>query len=229
MKDSDIVSKILTIPSTLDEIKKTKDIVDGFIIGIKDMSVNMNLEIDDLSILNEIKDKDIFISINKNIHNTELDKLKQILKDLNNYKIKGVLYSDVALVNLSKKFKLNYDLVWSSEHSVTNYNTINYYNSLGVKYAYLSSDITIEEVKEIKKNTKSKLLFNIFGYLPMFVSRRHIVKNYLNYFNLNDNSTINYIEKEDKVYPIIDNKTHTSVYSNNILNGIKAYLDLDLD
>ena len=67
-------------------------------------------------------------------------------------------------------------------------------------------------------------MINLFGYLPMFVSKRHIVKNYLDYFKLNDNSKVNYMEKEDKVYPIIDNSIATEVYSNNILNGIKYSL-----
>lgn len=225
----DYMKKIITIPSSLEEIENTKNIVDGFIIGIKDMCVNTNFCISDLSILESIKDKDIFISLNKNMHNSDLDKLKEILLDLNNYNIKGVLYYDVGAYNIYKSLDLNYDLVWASEHLVTNYNTINYWNELGVKYAYLSSDITEEEIITISKNCKSKLMVNLFGYLPMFVSKRHIVKNYLEYFNLNDDSNINYIEKEDNIYPIIDNNTGTYVYSSNILNGIKSYLNIDVD
>jgi len=57
----------------------------------------------------------------------------------------------------------------------------------------------------------------------MFVSKRHIVKNYLEYFNLKDNSKINYIEKENSIYPIIDNNIGTIVYSNNVLNGLDYY------
>ena len=72
------MSKILTIPNGLDEINKTINLVDGFIIGIKDMSVNVNyyLSIDDFDILNSIP-KDIFISLNKN--NRKL--IKTVIKD----------------------------------------------------------------------------------------------------------------------------------------------------
>ena len=55
------------------------------------------------------------------------------------------------------------------------------------------------------------------------------MNNYLDYFSLNDNSKINYIEKEDKVYPIVDNNIGTICFNNNILNGIRAYLDLNID
>jgi putative protease len=224
------MSKILTIPSSLDEINQTKDKVDGFIIGIKDMSVNVNYYIDynNLDILNNIN-KDIFIALNKNMYNSDLDIVKDILIKLNNYNIKGILYYDIGVLNIYNSLNLNYDLVWAQEHLTTNYNTINYWNEKGAKYAYLSSDITEEEIVEISKNTKSKLIVNLFGYLPMFVSKRHIVKNYLEYFNLSDNSNINYIEKEDKVYPIIDNNVGTQVYSNNILNGIRSKINLDVE
>jgi putative protease len=220
--------KILTYPKNIDEINKTKCLVDGFIIGIKDMSVNANMYIEDLNILSTI-DKDIFICLNKNMHNNDLDKLKEILIELNKYNIKGVLYYDIAVLSIYKSLDLNYDLVWAQEHLTTNVATINYYNSFGVNYTYLSSDITEDEIIEISKNTKSKLIVNLFGYLPMFVSKRHIVKNYLEYFNLNDNSSVNYMTKESKTYPIIDNNVGTSVYSANILNGIRTSLNIDVD
>lgn len=225
------MSKIITIPTNIDEINKIKDMVDGFIIGIKDMCVNTNmvLNIDELYILNDFNSKDIFISINKNLHNKDLITLEKILIELNKYDIKGVIYYDVAVLSIYKKLNLNYDLIWAQEHAATNYHSINYWNSFGVKYTYLSSDITEEDIIKISEESKSKLLVNLFGYLPMFVSKRHIVKNYLDYFNLKDNSNINYIEKEDKVYPIIDNNIGTSVYSANILNGIKSYLNINVE
>lgn len=225
------MSKIITIPSTSFEISKTKDIVDGFIIGIQDMSVNtnFNISINNMSILNDITDKDIFISLNKNMHNCDLDKIKNILIKLNDYNIKGVLFYDIAVLNIYNSLDLNYDLVWACEHLSTNYETINYWNDFNVNYAYLSSDITENDIKDISLKSKCTLMINMFGYLPMFVSKRHIVRNYLEYFNLHDNSDINYIEKEDKIYPIVDNQIGTFCYSNNILNGIKSYLNINVE
>ena len=226
----DFMSKILTIPSSIEEIKKTIDMVDGFIIGIKDMSINVNYYIDvsDFDLLNHI-DKDVFICLNKNMHNNDLSKVKEILIKLNNYNIKGVIYYDIGVLNIYNSLDLNYDLVWAQEHLTTNYNTINYWNKFGVNHTYISSDITEKEIIDISENSRSKLMVNLFGYLPMFVSKRHIVKNYLEYFNLSDNSKVNYIEKENNIYPIIDSDIGTCVYSNNILNGIKTKLNIDVE
>lgn len=223
------MKKLLLIPKSLDEINKTKDIVDGFIIGIKNYSVNMNLYID----INDIKDlptdKELFISLNKNFNSTDIKNIEKLLLDLNNYNIKGVLFYDVGVLNIYNRLDLNYDLVLSQEHLSTNYNTINFYYDNGVNYAYLSSDITKEEIDIIKKNTKTKIMVNAFGYLPMFVSKRHIVKNYLDNFKLKDSSKINYIEKEGNIYPIIDTLDGTYVYSANIQNGLIDLIDIDYD
>ena len=220
--------KKIIIPDNIKQITDTIDLSDGYIIGINGFSVNTNynISIDELaSIIDLFRGKELFISLNKNIENNDLDKLKDILLKLNNYPIKGVLYSDVCFLNF--KELLNYDLVWAQEHLTLNYETINYWFDFGVNYTYISSDITLEDIIKIKKNTKSKLLVNIFGYLPMFVSKRHIVKNYLNKFHINDKSNIYYMEKEQEVYPIIDNEFSTQVYSSKVLNGIKELNTLE--
>ena len=158
------MGKILVLPNSLDDINILKDKVDGFIIGIEGLSINSNYNISDLSILNTIMDKDIFIYMDKNLHNNDLENVRDILIELDNYNIKGVLYYDVAVLNIYKNLDLKYDLVWSQEHATTNYNTINYWYDEGVKYTFLSSDITLDEIKDIvnKINDDS---FRIFTYV----------------------------------------------------------------
>ena len=225
------MKKLIIIPNSKEIIDKTRKEIDGFIIGIENLCTNICFCInkDNINILNELKDKEIFISINKNISDNELDLVKDYLILLNNYSIKGILIYDIGIFNLYKKLDLNYEIYWSQEHLTTNYASINYWNNEGFNGVYLSNDITKEEIKEILDNIDCKTMMTIFGYIPMFVSKRHIVDNYLDYFSLNDNSKINYIEKEDKLYPIVDNNIGTICFNSNILNGIRAYLDLNID
>ncbi len=221
------MSKILIIPSD----NNLNNESDGYIIGLKILSVNMPVyfELDELvEFIKKIKDnnQEVFISLNKNMHNGDLKYLEEVMQTLNGLNIDGVLYYDIGVVNIWKRLKLDYELVWAQEHLTTNYLTCNYWYDKGVKYAYLASEITTDEILEIKENTEMKLMIPIFGYLPMFVSKRHAVKNYLDYFNLKDNSDINYITKESKVYPIVDDENGTTVYSSSILNGIGETLKL---
>ena len=217
--------KTLVIPSSLKIIDKLN--CDGVIIGIKDLSINMPcyFEVDDLNKIN----KEVFVCLNKNIHNNELELLEKTLIKLKDYKIKGIIFYDIAVVNLVKKLNLDFDLVWSQEHMTNNYYTVNFWNSNNVKYTWVSNDITLREMKEIKDNTESKLMVTLFGYIPMMASRRHLVKNYLNTFNLKDESKINYIEKEGNTYPLIDEKHGTICYTSFILNGLKEKLLLNYD
>ncbi|MEG2322092.1 MAG: U32 family peptidase [Bacilli bacterium] len=214
--------KTLIIPTTL---AQTKLDCDGVIIGLKGLSVNMPNYFD-ITDLKKIKNKEIFICLNKNMHNNELKLLEETLIKLNDYPIKGVLFYDFAIPNL--KDKLNYDLVWNQEHMTNNYYTINYLKELGINYTFVSSDITLREMQEIKQNSTSKLLVTLFGYLPLFTSKRPLVNNYLKTFNLKDTAKTNYLEKEGHLYPIVSDD-QTVLYSDFILDGLKESLELNYD
>ena len=224
--------KLILIPNSIHNILNLHNKVDGFILPIKDLSVNYNyyIDINELDdIMPKLKDKDVFISLNKNMHNKDLKILKETLLKLEKYDIKGIIYYDVALVNMKKELNLKNDLVWGAEHLVNNYGTINYWHQEGVDYAYLSSEITKNEILEIKKNTNSKLMMNIFGYVPIFTSKRNLVNNYLETFDKEKISNIYYMYKEGVTYPLMDTSNGTTAYSGFILNGVKEYFDLDLD
>lgn len=226
--------KLLITPNSIKQVKELINEIDGIIVGLDGLCINMPYnfsydEIKELIKLCNTNNKEIFISLNKNMFNKDLEYLKHTLLELEKEKINGILYYDIALVNFKEELNLKNDLVWNQEHLTTNYLTSNYWNEHGAKYAYLSSDITLDEINEIKKNVKSKIMVTLFGYLPMFVSRRHLVKNYLDTFNLKDDSKINYIEKENKVYQIIDTEDGTVAYSEKVLNGINEVLKMDAD
>lgn len=218
--------KILTIPST----KSEEILTDGVILGIQDLSVNLPfyIQVDDLNQYKNLKKegKKIFIMLNKNMHNKDLEQLRKVMIELEQYSIDGVFYYDISVVNLKKELRVSYPIIWSQEHMTTNAGTCNFWASHGVEGAYLSSEITLEEIKEIRRNTDISLFVNIFGYLPMFDSKRHLVKNYLECFQLEKNGDLYYLEKEGNTYPIVDDKNGTTVYSAHILNAIKEVLEL---
>ena len=211
------------IASTINNIKQAqniKDYIDAYLVPIKDFSINYpnTFKLEEIKTIKNLK-KQVFVIINKNIHNNELTSLENLLKQIETLNIEGIIFYDISIVNISQKLKLKTKLVWNQEHLATNYGTVNYWYEKGVKYAYLSSELTKREIDEIKNNTKAKLFVNIFGYLPMFTSRRHLVQNYLDTFNLNAQNNIQTINKEEKDYKINDTNNGTVVYSNYILNA----------
>lgn len=210
---------IAAIINNINQAVDVKEYVDAYLLPIKTFSINY-LNTFTIEEIKEIKklNKEIFIIVNKNIHNNELKELEGTLKKIDKLNIQGIIFYDIAIVNLKQKLSLKTALVWAQEHLTTNYGTINYWQEKNVDYAYLSSELTKREIEEIRKNTKVKLFVNIFGYIPMFTSKRHLVNNYLETFGLKSYGK-NTIFKEEKTYPIVDTKNGTTVYSNYILNA----------
>lgn len=199
---------------------------DALIIGLKDFSVNMfAMSFEEIKNIVNNKKQEIFIGINKNIHDNEIEELEKYLQEFSNMNIDGIFYADVSLVQINKEKNLNLNLIWSQEHLICNYHTINYWLNEGVSGVFISNDITKREILEISDNVNCLKFVQVFGYVPIYVSRRHAVKNYFDAFGINKDKELNYISKEGKDYPIVDKEIGTEVYSNNILNALEDSLD----
>ena len=219
----------LVIPSNINQINKINDYVDGYILNIDNLStLSINTyNIDEIKNIKEKTNKKIFVRINKNILNSELDLLNDYINQLNNINIDGIMFYDLAILN--NKDKINTNLIWDSEHATTNYLTINYYNKEGVTGTYISSDITKEDIIKIKNQTNQILFINIFGYLPIFNSYRPLINNYKKTFDLNSNNNY-YLEKENKRYKIVEKPNNTFMYSDKIFSGLSYLSDFkDID
>lgn len=207
----------LFIPKNIDEVYNLKEYYDGLILSLENLSINYpTFTYEEIKkITTDLKNKKIFINLNKNIYNEELDLLKETIKKIDDLEIDGIFYYDLSVANIPSK----HNLVWSVCHMTTNYKTCEFWHKRGVKYTFLSNEITLEEIKEISKNTNMELMIQVFGYIPIFASKRNIVKNYIKTFDLKDTSKVNYIKHEEELYPIINNK-ETVVYNSKILNAI---------
>lgn len=213
-----------------EQIETLKEYTDAFLFGIQGLSVNTTnpISLEEVKkIVIEYPNKEFFISLNKNMHNEDLPLLRKTLKELNELPVCGILFYDVAVVRIKKEEKLSLPLIWAAEHLTTNFNTIQFFKEYKVCGTLLSSDITLREILEIRKNTEGTLIVPIFGYQSMMVSRRHLLKNYYKAFDINPSKEKMYIEKEGKKYPIFDTKEGTFVYSSDILNGNAEYETLE--
>lgn len=222
--------KKIIMPRSKREIENTSLYADGFLLGIEKLSINTpyNFEEQELFlILEEIKDKEVFIALTKNMHNDDLKYLEEIMIKLEKYDVK-ITYYDIAVVNIKERLKLKNDLVWNQEHLTNNYITSNFWFNHGAKYMITSSEITKREVNEIYENSNCKIIVPVFGYIPMFASKRHLVKNYLDTFKIKDDSKIYYMKHNEDLYPIID-KEITTAYSSNVLSVIDQLHEIKAD
>lgn len=219
------MSKILVVPSRLTEIEKLNSKkIDGLIFSIENLSVNNSLFItmDQLKrILPSINpDFEICISLNKIMHNKDLEVLEQTLKELSKLNVSKIFFYDLSVLNISKRLKLKIDLVVSQDHLNASLNTNNFYYNRGIKYSLITNDITLDEVLSIKKDSPIKIIMTIYGYLPIFYSRRYLISSYLEYINKSISEDFYYIKDKDDYYLIKEEENGTTIYTKNPINLI---------
>lgn len=201
----------------------------SFIVGLKDYSVNyLEFTVEEIK---ELKEKypniEIFVSVNKNIFNDEVEELEKNLIVLDKLDIKGVLFYDLAILSIVKKLSLNLPLCWHQTHMVTNYNTCNYYYGKGCKYAYLSSEITALEMEEISKKTEISLMALFMGHPIVSHSKRMLLSNYFENYQYPKEEKDYLIKSNDSAnYYVKESSNGTSIIYGNIVNGSKYLLNL---
>ena len=178
--------KIVSMPTDISNLKQSLLYCDCFVVGIKDFSIGHNFyltleELEKLIPMLKNNSKEIFISLNKIIHNKDIPKLEELIIALNKLDIDGILYGDIALINIVKRLNLKVPLIWSQSHLITNYHTCNFWYKKGIKMGVISEEVTIKEILEINNNTNMKLIVPIYGFLTMFLSKRKLLSNYFNF------------------------------------------------
>ena len=205
------------------------DYTNSFIIGLKDFSINyQEYSKEEIKKLKEdYPNIELFVSINKNIFNSDLKLLEENLDYLSKLDINGVLFYDLSVLSIVNRKKLNIPLVWAQEHMPTNYNTCNYYYDRGCEYVFISSEITASEIKEIKENSKIKIISFMFGYPDVSFSKRKLLTNYFLYNNSNKLSDWYTISNDDNnKYLIKESKLGTRILYGKVLNGVRPFYDL---
>lgn len=212
--------KILVKP--MGKIEDYKNI-DGLILPLKGYSVDyLNYyTIDEIREIRNKFTKEIFIVINRMIFNNDIDYLRKILKEIDILNVTGIFFYDLAILQLKKELDLKTDLVWNASHMTTNYKTCDYYYNKGVKYAYLSNEITFNEVISINEKSKIISMFSLVCYPVVATSFRYLVSNYNGVYRLKGNNSLEILERvtNDK-YRLYESEFGTSFKYGKILNNL---------
>ena len=218
----------------LSEFRKKSSIdmtyCDGAILALKDYSVMgkdyYTLEEIEKIVSNNL-DKDIFVSLNRNFFNADISYLKDILLRLENSKVKGILFYDLAILQLKKELNLKIPLVWNQTHMVNNYKTCDYYFSRGVEYALLGKEITLDEVVEIIKKSSIKCMVEVVGCASVAFSKRKLLTNYYTDLGKEVKNELNISERvSNDNYIVKEENSGTGFYKEKITNGTGIIKDL---
>jgi putative protease len=209
------------------------DKCDGFIVGIKNFSwfIPYEVTIDKLKdVVSKVKEKNkkIFVGLNKLMYNQDIPLLKEYLLVIDALDIDGIIYDDLSILKLSIDSGIKTPLIWFGVHFFTNHFTANYWYKKGVKGGILSTEITLDHIKEIRCNTNMTMMMYGYGYLPMFVSSRPLISSYLKYIGKPKEHNLYHMYEEQRKssYPTYEKENGTIILSSDIINTIDELPDI---
>ena len=204
--------------------------IKGLIIGVKGLSTYpFELSIEDIITIADNTDKEITVSMNKMIHNKDLELVREVLTKVKDSNIKKIMFYDLGVFKICKDMNIEKELILSQEHLNASNNSNEFYYNKGISNTYVTSDITCEEILEIKDNTKMNIYYTVYGYLPIFYSRRNLLSNYFKYIDEDMTDDTYYIFNNNLRYMIKEYSYGTIIYSPlvNLINELDRIKNVD--
>ena len=158
---------------------------DACYIGGRDFSLRANAKNFSIEEMEEATNfahnlgKKVYVTVNIAFHNSNEDKILDYLKELERIKVDALIVSDVLVIDLINKNKLNLKVHISTQASTLNIETVKFWKSLGVERVVLARELSREEIKEIIDKTGIEVECFIHGAMCSSYSGRCVLSNYL--------------------------------------------------
>jgi len=128
----------------------------------------------------KVRKKKIYVTLNIYAHNRHLKEIEKHLKFLKKLKIDGVIVSDPGIIRLVKKYLPKTEIHLSTQANATNWQAVKFWAEQGVRRVVLAREVTLAEIKEIKKNVpKMELEYFVHGAMCMSYSGRCILSKWM--------------------------------------------------
>ncbi|WP_297281105.1 U32 family peptidase [uncultured Anaerococcus sp.] len=122
----------------------------------------------------------VHITMNIVPHDNDMDGLEDYLKFLDQVGVDALIISDPGIFMIAKELT-DIDLHISTQASVTNSATVNFWYSMGAKRVILARELSLEEIIDIRQNTPRDLEIEVFihGAMCISYSGRCLLSNYM--------------------------------------------------
>ena len=205
------------------------DSIDGIILPLEGYSVeSINyFTIDEIEDIVKNSNVEVFVKLNRNFFNDDIEPLKEVLKKLDLLKVSGIFFYDLGVLQIHKELELSVPLIWNQTHMVNNYRTCDYYYSKGVEFALLGKEITLDEIIEIIKKSKITSMVEVVSRPSVAFSYRKLVSNYYKDLGKEGSNELTIKEKvTDTNYDLYEDSNGTSFFMDVVTNGTSIIKDL---
>jgi len=148
--------ELLAPAKNLKAIKAASKYADSVYFGIKRFNMRMRSENFNLEELNKIvdfcekMDLKTYLTTNILIYDNELNSLNQIIEGAKNSGVDAVIVHDFAAIMIAKEINIPFHI--STQCNVSNSLSAKFYENLGAERIILARELSLEKIKEIKRN-----------------------------------------------------------------------------
>lgn len=142
---------------------------DAVFIGGKQFSLRAkasNFEIKDIAegvTFAHAHNAKVFITVNIYPHNEDLDGLDEYLKDLDSVGVDAILVSSPYIVQRCIDLNLKFEVHLSTQQSAANIKACEFWESIGVKRIVLAREMDVDQIAELRKNSRLPIEIFIHG------------------------------------------------------------------
>lgn len=115
----------------------------------------------------------VYVTANILAHNKDLEGVREYFKELKEFKeLKpdALIISDPAIFTIAREILPDMELHISTQANNTNYGTYNFWYRLGAKRVVTARELSLEEIKEIRKNIPQDMEIETFVHGAMCIS-----------------------------------------------------------
>ena len=114
--------------------------------------------------------KKIYITINILPHDSDFEGLDEYIKSLDDLGVDAIIVADLGVLRVAKRVAPNLAIHISTQANVTNSETAKFYADLGVKRIILARELSLEEIKTMRKSLPEDVELECFAHGAMCIS-----------------------------------------------------------
>ncbi|MBR5524415.1 MAG: U32 family peptidase [Clostridia bacterium] len=133
------------------------------------------------SALTHAAGKKLYVTCNVLPRNEDIDRLPSYFAFLDSIGVDALIISDLGAMELAKQYAPHCAMHVSTQFGVVNYATATALYNMGAKRVVLARELSMDEIRTIRKNTPPELELEAFvhGAICMSFSGRCVISNYL--------------------------------------------------
>ena len=187
--------------------------------------------------------KKIYVTVNITAHNRDIEGVKEYLKELECIGPDGFIISDPGVFMLAREYAPDIERHISTQANNVNYMTFLFWKDLGATRIVTGRELSIEEIKDIRKNIPPELEIESFihGAMCISYSGRCLLSNYFTGRDANLGECTHpcrwkyYISEETRrgeFFPIEENDRGTYIFNSKdlcMIDHIPELIDAGID